>query len=154
MQDEKPQPPREDFFWNGTALNVYSIAILVAAPFWTASMILRENPAPILFLWICVIGLMALSAFEKSLFSYDTVTQTFTCFDGQTIGLSQIEAIEMDARDIYIIPKSHGIEGIHLKHRAWVLSPRRQLLEAASRYNWPLKDISTPFTRILYTLFP
>jgi hypothetical protein len=154
MQDEHPLPPREVFFWNGTALNVYSVAFLVAAPFWTASMILRDNEGPILLLWFCVIGLMALSVFEKPLFSYDTATQIITTADGRTMALSQIEIIEMDARDIYIIPRSHGIEGIHLKHRAWVLSPRRQLLAAAKRYNWPLKDISTPFSRILYTLFP
>jgi hypothetical protein len=154
MQDDHTHPSRAVFSWNGTALNVYSIAFLVAAPFLTAAMILANNEAAIFFLWIIVLGLMALAAFEKPLFSYDAQTQTFEAHDGRKIALSQIEAIEMDAREIFFIPKSHHDLGMYFKQRCWVLSPRSELAAAAQRFGWPLKDISTPFSRTLYTLLP
>jgi hypothetical protein len=152
----RPSQPHAltELYWSGSVLNSYTIALLIASPFWSGLMLAKGQGLAVLVMWVALGGMIALSVIEKPLFAYDPVRKMFVAPDGQEIPLSDIHSIEMDARDIYFIPKSHTIEGWHLSQRVWVLSPRRVLKKAAADYNWPLKDITHAVLRFGFWIAP
>lgn len=140
--------------WSGTVLNVYTVALLLLAPFWAASAIWRGEGVAAWLVWLLLAGLIALSLIHKPLFSYDPERKLFIAPDGAEMPLDQLASIEIDTRDIWFIPKHHAQPGWHLSQRCWVLLPRRELTALAETHNWPLKDISKPLTRFGFWIAP
>jgi|GEM_PF-5329092 len=140
--------------WSGTVLNIYTVALLLCGPFWAASAIARGQGLGLWLIGVLLAGLMALSLIDKPLFSYDPVRQVFISPQGLEMPLAQVAAIEMDARDLWFIPKSHTQDGWRLSQRCWILVPRRQLMALAAAHNWPLTDISKPLTRFGFWIAP
>lgn len=151
-------PPAADapvtLHWSGTVLNVYTVAFLLLAPFWAASALMRGQSLGVWLMLLLLAGLIGLSVIEKPLFSYDPVRKIFISPTGDELPLEQVAAIEMDARDIYFIPRSAKQEGWRLSQRCWVLSPRRRLKALAETHGWPLRDISQPLTRFGFWIAP
>ncbi|MFT3997060.1 MAG: hypothetical protein QM667_06615 [Asticcacaulis sp.] len=152
--DDTPETPTIDVRWSATLLNSYTIALMVAAPFWAAWMVIEGRGYGGLILLVLVLGMIGLSLVPQPLFRYDPDRKVFILPDERTLALDQIDAIEMDARDIYFIPKSHSQDGWHLSQRCWVLSPRRKLKALAEEHGWPLKDITHPVSRFGFWLIP
>ncbi|MFT4090126.1 MAG: hypothetical protein QM645_05300 [Asticcacaulis sp.] len=140
--------------WSGTVLNVYTVALLLLAPIWAASAIMRGEGGATWLMLILLAGLIALSIIDKPLFTYDPERKVFVASNGAEMPLDQLATIEMDARDIWFIPKNHTQPGWHLSQRCWVLVPRRRLKALAAAHDWPLKDISTPLTRFGFWIAP
>lgn len=135
-------------------LNIYTIALLLLGPFWAASAIWRGEGVAAWLVWLLLAALIGLSLIDKPLFSYDPERRLFISPEGIELPLEQIAAIEMDARDIWFIPKSHTQTGWRSSQRCWVLLPRRRLKALAETHDWPLKDISRPLTRFGFWLAP
>ncbi|ESQ80771.1 hypothetical protein [Asticcacaulis sp. YBE204] len=141
------ETPLIDVQWSGTILNIHTIGLMLVTPFWGAFMVMDGKGLTLLVLFVLLGGMIGLSLVKKPLFRYDPDKRIFIAPDNQTLPLDQVDTIEMDARDIYFIPKSHTHEGWHLAQRCWVLSPRRVLKAHAETYGWPLKDIANPVVR-------
>ena len=146
----KQSQPRAltEISWSGTMLNVYTIILMLFGPIWCGTMLADGLwPGPLILL-VLLGGMIALSLTPKTLFSYDPVGQRFIKPDGDSMRLEDLAMIEMDAHDIYFIPKTHQIPGWHLCRRGWITAPRRVLMSQAEIYNWPIKDITHPISRL------
>jgi len=152
--DPVSEPQPVDVHWSASLLNAYTVALMVAAPFWAAFMVTEGRGIGGLILLVLLLGMIGLSVVSKPLFRYDPERRVFISPDEQELALDQIDAIEMDAHDIYFIPKSHSQDGWHLSQRCWVLSPRRRLKALAAEHGWPLKDIAHPLARFGFWLVP
>ncbi|UDF03639.1 hypothetical protein [Asticcacaulis sp. AND118] len=152
--EQIPETVTVDVRWSASLLNAYTIALMVAAPFWAAYMVMQGKGIGLVLLGLLLFGMISLSVLTKPLFSYDPERREFISPDRQVLSLDQIDSIEMDAHDIYFIPKSHSHDGWHLSQRCWVLAPRRTLKALAAQHGWPLKDIAHPLSRFGFWLVP
>ncbi|WP_298325273.1 hypothetical protein [Asticcacaulis sp.] len=152
--DETPETSVIEVRWSATLLNTYTIALMLIAPFWAALMVTQGKGIGLVLLGLLLFGMISLSVLNKPLFSYDSERREFTAPDGKVLRLDQIDSIEMDAHDLYFIPKSHSQDGWHLSQRCWVLAPRRTLKALAAQQGWPLKDIAHPISRFGFWLVP
>jgi len=154
MTDLSSEPQPVEVHWSASLLNAYTVALMVAAPFWAAYMVMEGRGVGGLILLVLLLGMIGLCLVSKPLFRYDPERRVFIFPDERELTLEQVAAIEMDAHDIYFIPKSHSQEGCHLSQRCWVLSPRRRLKALAAEHGWPLKDIAHPVSRFGFWLVP
>ncbi|ADU11814.1 hypothetical protein Astex_0113 [Asticcacaulis excentricus CB 48] len=152
--EDTPETSVIEVRWSATLLNTYTIALMLIAPFWAALMVTQGKEIGLVLLGLLLFGMISLSVLNKPLFSYDPERREFSAPDGKVLRLDQIESIEMDAHDLYFIPKSHSQDGWHLSQRCWVLAPRRTLKALASQQGWPLKDIAHPISRFGFWLVP
>jgi len=97
---------------------------------------------------------VAWAIIDKPAFQYDINTQGFIASDEQFIPLMDIDRIELDGRDLYFIPRRRHQKGLHLKTRAWVVLPYKQILKEAEIHKWPIRDVTTPLGRILVWFMP
>lgn len=143
-----------EIYWSGTVLNVYTITLMVIAPFWGGVMLSHGDIIVFIVLIILLAGMIALSLIDRPMFAYDPRAKLFILPEGDQIALEDVSSIDMDARDIYFIPKTQGVKGWHLHTRGWSLTPRRVLFKMAEQYKWPIKDVTRPLSRFGYWIIP
>jgi hypothetical protein len=143
-----------EVYWSGTVLNVYTIALMVVTPFWGGSMLSNGQGIVFVILLILLAGMIGLSVIDKPMLAYDPKAKIFYSPEGDQIKLDDIATIELDARDIYIIPKVQGVKGWHLHTKGWSLTPRRSMFRLAEQYGWPIKDITHPLSRFGFWIIP
>jgi len=136
-----------EVYWSGTVLNIYTIGLMLAYPFLCAYLWSSGHYASIFIVLVLVLTMAILSTIKRPLLAYDPQLKRFISPEAESLDLDQIEAIEMDVRDIYFITKSQSLNGWHLSQRGWVLTPRRVILQLAKEYGWPVKDITHPISR-------
>lgn len=151
---ESQSRPLCELYWSGTVLNVYTIGLMLISPFWAGFLLRDEKYFTLCLMSVLLAALITLSLIEKPLLAFDPASKTLISPDGDRLSLENIDIIEMDTRDIYVIPKSQHIEGWHLAQRGWVLTPRRALMAMAKDHNLPIRDISHPFTRFGFWIAP
>lgn len=126
------------FEWDQTLLNGVTIAALLVAPLWSASLIIRHESLSLWLIWAVMALLVGLCWLKKPCFAYDTRTQTFYSPEGDEIALQALERIDLKAKDIYFIPKTYGEGGVHLVAQTLFFSPAKQILLMAEAQGWPV----------------
>jgi hypothetical protein len=151
---EDSKPSVLTLYWDQRPLNIVTIGLLLASPFWMASLIMR-GLGGLIPLFLIMLGLVVTWAFvDKIAFRFDPETQSFMTPDNDIVSLSDIDRIELDGRDLYFIPRRRHQTRIHLKARAWVIAPSSEIFRAAKSYNWPIRDVTRPLGRILVWFMP
>jgi hypothetical protein len=143
-----------EIYWSGTVLNVYTISLMLITPFWGAALLSSGHIIVFIVLLILLAGMIGLSFVDKPMLAYDPGKRLFYSPEGDQIRLEDIAMIELDARDIYFIPKTQGIKGWHLHTKGWTLTPRQVMFTLAKQHHWPIKDIAHPFSRYGFWIIP
>ena len=143
-----------EIYWSGTVLNIYTIGLMVLGPIWGAYLLSRGHTLSLFVLVFLILAMMAYSFVDKPLMAYDPERKVLITPDGFELALDQVRTIDMDARDLYVIPNDSALDAWRFSARGWVLSPRRTLQSLAKAYGWPLNDITRPIKRYGYWLLP
>jgi hypothetical protein len=143
-----------EVYWSGSLLNSYTIMLLVMSPFLAALLLALGAWLSCLLMFLGLSGMLALSALEKPLLAYDPIAKLFFSPFGAQIRLEDVDRIEINVHDLYVIPKSPHIKAWHMHQRVWTLVPRRVLQKLAAQYGWPLMDVTHPALRFIYWVVP
>lgn len=143
-----------DIYWDSRILNVLTGIGLVAIPFVAAFFVVRgEVPAAIMYV-VMVLSMAGWAWLSKPLLRYD-IDKGLLVFHGhEPIDHENVERIEVDVRDIFIIIKKSKGFGVHVKNRGWVISPRRDLITFGAQYGFEVKIIGSPVVRFLVACVP